>query len=123
MNHKDKKVNDAWFAFNEVLHVPVRELEKKKESLMTAFRGHLIKKGLQKCGAMWMIQSNLVCLQCDRTVFGTVYKCTRLLLTERKQLMFVGERVLRIAFIHTQRQSHKISWQVPSVKVYSKHKI
>ncbi|KAH9642782.1 hypothetical protein HF086_010435 [Spodoptera exigua] len=43
--HKDKnKVNDAWNRIADSLQIPVSELKKKKETLMSAFRMHLKKK-------------------------------------------------------------------------------
>ncbi|XP_028173206.1 uncharacterized protein LOC114362137 [Ostrinia furnacalis] len=43
--HKEKnKVNDAWNRIADSLQIPVSELKKKKETLMSAFRMHFKKK-------------------------------------------------------------------------------
>ncbi|XP_048006247.1 uncharacterized protein LOC125241694 [Leguminivora glycinivorella] len=45
VHHKNKnKVNDAWSRIAENMHVPISELKRKKESLMTSFRIHNKKK-------------------------------------------------------------------------------
>ncbi|CAG9095602.1 unnamed protein product [Plutella xylostella] len=44
-NHKDKnKVSDAWNRISNNMGIPVEDLKKKKETLMTAFRTNLKKK-------------------------------------------------------------------------------
>ncbi|CAK1597955.1 unnamed protein product [Parnassius mnemosyne] len=44
-NHKNKNIiNDSWKRIADTMGVPVHELKKKKESLMTCFRNNLKKK-------------------------------------------------------------------------------
>ncbi|XP_045495297.1 uncharacterized protein LOC123701491 [Colias croceus] len=43
--HKNKnKVNDAWIRIADKIYIPINELKKKKESLMTTFRMHQKRK-------------------------------------------------------------------------------
>ncbi|RVE49629.1 hypothetical protein evm_005686 [Chilo suppressalis] len=44
LNEVCKEVNDAWIRIADIINIPINELKKKKESLMTTFRMHHKKK-------------------------------------------------------------------------------
>lgn len=87
MNYFIFQVNDAWIRIADKINIPINELKKKKESLMTTFRMHhkkktqSIKSGMgedERYNPIWPYYEPLEAFLKD------IYLCSSVINTEEK---------------------------------------